>query len=121
MTLQKLVSLRLMFGFGAKHKKIPFRYIPRFYDENREELLNRVNAIKAAMGEGGGDGPKPGSTIRGAFTSHKPRKSVKQIKLRNQNLRLIVILLVLAYLAWQLMTSDFIQHLFDKFDTQPYE
>ncbi|MCO6494195.1 MAG: hypothetical protein J5I91_00760 [Bacteroidetes bacterium] len=110
-----------MFGFGSKQKKVSFRYIPRFYDENKEDLRNRVRAIKEAIGEVDGQKPKPGSSIRGAFTSHKPKKSEKQIRLRNQNIRLILILIALAYLAWQITTSDFIQQLFDKFDPNTYE
>lgn len=114
-----------MFGLNTKHKKVSFHYIPRFYDEKKEEFRNRVRAIKESMGEDGAGGkPKPGSSIRGAFTSKKTVRSERQIRLRNQNIRLLVILLILGYLTWQMLQSDFIKDLFDKFEpntTRNYE
>lgn len=79
-----------------KNKK--FNYKPRFYDEQKEDLENRIEQIKREMGKS--DMPidetyKP--NIKGRFRSTSRRTSEDKQK---SNLRLIFILFLLALLAY---------------------
>jgi hypothetical protein len=113
--LYKVLPLQNMFG---RHKRSEFGYKPRFYDENKEELRERVKAIKRDMGEEVGQS-KPGSQIKGAFTvdRQKDKRTEEQKKLFRNNLRLIIVILLLVFVAWKIISTDSISSIFEKFKT----
>jgi len=93
--------------FGTQHSKREFKYKPRFYDENMEDLRKRVQKLKEEMGEAEKKGFKPGSTIKGAFTTQfKPKRSEEQIRLRNRNIRLFVMFVLLAIAAYYILIDN---------------
>jgi len=103
--------------FGGKHKKSEFRYVPRYYDEEKEKLRKRVRAIQEEMGEVEKKEHKPGSHVKGAFTVNKEKKkSEEQNRLKRTNIKLIIIIFLLAYLAWYLYTTDYFQNLLENFN-----
>lgn len=84
-------------GFFGKYKHKKFNYIPRYYDPQKEDLEERIRNIERKMGVKEGEAYRP--TIRkGQMTNYfnwKTRKSQKR-----SNIRLIVILLVLFFIAY---------------------
>ncbi len=77
-----------------KHKQ--FNYIPRYYDERKEELNERIKQIELEMGVRNPDKnyvPKIKGQIRNQY--------YRNIKERKQsNLRLIIILIALFLIAY---------------------
>lgn len=101
--------------FGS-HKKAQFRYTPRYYDENMENLRERVAKIKAEMGEDNTSSTKPGRNIKGAFQSPKKKElSALQRKNRVTNIRLVIIILMLGYLGYYILTTDYFQDILTRF------
>ena len=74
-----------------------FTYIPRYYDERKEERASRNRKIKEELGIK--DENKYVPQIKGEFRKHYIRKH----RAKNQsNVRLIVILIVLSLVAYYL-------------------
>jgi len=80
--------------------KIPqhktFSYTPRYYDERKENLQERIKKIEQEMGVNKGERYKPKiskGSMRGYI--YKNKKAKKQ-----SNLRLIIILLTLLFLTY---------------------
>ena len=84
-------------SFFGKYKHKKFNYIPRYYDPQKEDLEERIRSIEREMGVKEGEAYRP--TIRkgqmGNYFNRKTRKSQKR-----SNIRLIVILLVLFFIAY---------------------
>jgi hypothetical protein len=101
--------------FGS-HKKAQFRYIPRYYDENLEDLRKRVAKIKAEMGETDTTTYKAGSNIKGSFHAPK-KKELSALQRRNKvaNIRLFVTILLLLYVAYYILTTDYFQDILTQF------
>ncbi|MBE9511542.1 MAG: hypothetical protein IMY71_11745 [Bacteroidetes bacterium] len=80
-----------------KHKE--FNFIPRYYDEKKKNLEERIRSIEREMGVKEGEAYRP--TIRkGQMSSYfrgGKRKAHKQ-----SNIRLIIILLVLFFISYLL-------------------
>jgi hypothetical protein len=88
--------MAIRFFHIPKNKK--FNYKPRFYDEQKEDLENRIEQIKREMGKSDkhvDDTYIP--NIKGKFRSISRRQGEEKQK---SNLRLIFILFLLALIAY---------------------
>jgi hypothetical protein len=103
-----------MFGFGRKHTPSTFNYIPRYYDEDKERFrLKRLSLSQDRDPKTS----KPGRSIPGAFTQHRNHtesriRSVFSSSVRSYNLRLILVCMMLMYIGWVIMTTDYFLQLF---------
>ncbi len=80
------------------HKQ--FNYSPRYWDPEKEEREDRIRRIKAEMGiEVSRDG-KTTTIKRGSFRQTSQKTKVRAT--RSSNIRLVVILAVLLFLAYLL-------------------
>ncbi|MCK4661898.1 MAG: hypothetical protein KAT68_03455 [Bacteroidales bacterium] len=80
-----------------KHRQ--FNYIPRYYDERKEAMEERLKRAKRENGEGNDKEPyKP--NIRGQMRGYF-KKNIKEKK--QSNIRLLVILLVLFLISYYLI------------------
>ena len=82
------------------YKNRQFTFMPRFYNQQKEELEERIKQIeKEVQGEkGGGD---TGKITRGSFrNAYKQRSSAN----RNSLLRVVIIIAILLLLVYFLFT-----------------
>lgn len=100
-------------SFFRMNKPRHFKYVPRYYDQEKEEREERIGRIKEELGisdeeeklkeSGGNQAQRRSSIRRGSFN---PRFASKQERFqRNTPMRLIIILLVLLlllYIFWRL-------------------
>jgi hypothetical protein len=76
-----------------------FKYIPRFYDQDKEELENRKRQIEQEMGIGK-DEIYQHSITRGPLS----RKFAQRKRAnRSSVLRLVIIVTILVLLAWYIL------------------
>ncbi|MGE0089486.1 MAG: hypothetical protein AB7S50_08445 [Bacteroidales bacterium] len=79
-----------------KSKK--FNYKPRFYDEQKEDLENRIEQIKREMGKSDNKGDKTFTpNIKGRMRGNSRRSQEDRQK---SNIRLVFILFLLALIAY---------------------
>jgi len=80
-------------------KSKQFNYKPRYYNEQKEELENRINQIKREMGKGDlSDSKKPYiPNIKGQIRGFGKRTKISRDK---SNLRLILIIAILFALVY---------------------
>ena len=96
----------LKFGFGGKAKPKPFGFKPRFYDEAKEELQERINKYKAIENEELSvekmqERIKSGLRIK-AYGDPKARASAE----RQSTIRLFYIIIVLCLAAYVILSSN---------------
>ena len=85
-----------------RHKR--FEYTPRHYDPDKEELEDRIRQIKQEMGYEIERTPGTRTTIRrGSF--RKAREQAKVRASRASNIRLVVILALLLFIAYFIFFS----------------
>lgn len=86
-------------SFFRTHKPKPFNYIPRYYDEQKEQLEERIRDIEREMGVK--DGKAYRLTIRkghmGNYFKRKQRKTQQQ-----STIRLIIIIIILCLISYYL-------------------
>ena len=87
--------MRVRFFKLPKNKE--FEYIPRYYDEQKEELEERVKKIERKMGVGSGNNEVYVPNIKGQMKSYY-NKNLKERK--QSNFRLVVILIALFIIAY---------------------
>ncbi len=78
------------------HKQ--FNYSPRYWDPEKEALDDRVRQIKQEMGVEVPFDPNRTTIKRGSFRQVRQKTKVKAT--RNSNIRLVVILVILFFLAY---------------------
>lgn len=86
-------------SFFSQHKYKKFHYSPRYYDEQKEDLEQRIRQIEAEMGVVNGKAYAP--KIRKGQMGNYINKNRKR-QSRQSNLRLFVIILILSLGAWLL-------------------
>lgn len=90
-------------SFFRQNRPKEFRYIPRYYDAEKEEREERNRRIMEEMGLDENGDKKPGGIRRGAF---EPKFRTKDEKMRHYtSLRLIVIIMILfliTYFFWKI-------------------
>ncbi|OFX88345.1 MAG: hypothetical protein A2W99_07695 [Bacteroidetes bacterium GWF2_33_16] len=91
--------MALKFFHTPKNRQFSFK--PRYYDEQKEELENRIKQIKRDLGQSNGIGGEKSYTpnIKGRFRSNLRRTSDAN---KNSNIRLIIIIIALALIAYYL-------------------
>ena len=89
-----------LFGFYKPLKPVPFTYHPRFYDEKREEMLERRKAAEELQG----NNPE---ALKARIRRNMRReityltdKKFRQQRVAKSNMRLIVIIAVLCLLIF---------------------
>jgi len=86
-------------SFFRTQKPKPFNYVPRYYDEQKEQLDERIQDIEREMGVKDGKAYRP--TIRkgqmGNYFRMKQRKTQQQ-----SNIRLIIIIIILCLISYYL-------------------
>ncbi len=83
-----------------KHRQ--FNYVPMFYDQDKEERMERERKIRAEMGLDDKQTDERTSTIqRGSFRQAASRQQVRSN--RNSNIRLMIILGILFFLAYLIL------------------
>lgn len=98
------------------NKNRRFNYVPRFYNEDMDDLRNRVNSAKAKENEeydikGFKDRIKQGYERRDqAYNTHHNKE------IWVSRLRLFLIIGILTLITWQLMTHDLLTFIFEAFD-----
>ncbi len=75
-----------------------FEYSPRYWDPEKEERQDRIRQIKAEMGIDIPSDPNRSTIKRGSFRQARQKTKIKAT--RNSNIRLVVILAVLFFLAY---------------------
>lgn len=78
----------------AKHKQ--FEYSPRYYDQQKEELEQRIKAIK---GEQNSEGEITKYRLENFFQKRRS-SSFAQKQKRQSNLRLVLIIIILGILVY---------------------
>ena len=86
-------------SFFSQHKYKRFHYSPRYYDEQKEDLEQRIRQIEAEMGVFNGKTYVP-KIRKGQMGSYINKNRKRQS--RQSNLRLFVIILILSLGAWLL-------------------
>jgi len=77
-----------------------FSYSPRYWDPEKEEREDRIRRIKHEMGIDIPSDPTRSTITRGSF--RQARKTIKTKASRSSNIRLVIILAVLLFLAYLL-------------------
>jgi hypothetical protein len=86
-------------SFFRTPKPKRFNYIPRHYDEQKEQLEERIRDIEREMGVTKGEAYRP--TIRKGHMSNYFRR--KQRKTQQQStIRLIIIIIILCLISYYL-------------------
>lgn len=83
-----------------------FDYKPRFYDPAKEERKEKLSELRKSLGKpplNADQEVKPGYSIKGSFRPKMPRTSYSS---RTSTIRIFVIIGVLLFLAYIIMTSD---------------
>lgn len=86
-------------SFFRTYRPKEFNYIPRYYDEQKEDLEERIRGIEREMGAKKGDAYRP--TIRKGQMSNYFRRTKRKAQ-KQSNIRLIVILLILFFISYLL-------------------
>ena len=84
-------------SFFRTPKPKPFNYIPRYYDEHKEELEERIRNIEREMGVKEGELYRP--TIRKGQMSNYFRRKQKRMQ-KHSNIRLVIIILILLLISY---------------------
>lgn len=104
----------LKFGFGGKLKPRKFDFIPRYYDEEKEELRNRLGKYE-------GDASKEEEVkhrIKSGFRQkYYGDNSYRKRETRKSNLRLLYIMIVLFFVCYLILKSDKITQLMQYLDS----
>ena len=82
-----------------------FDYTPMYYNPEKEELDNRVKAIKESMGEKGSEDDKDREAVlRARFKQNSDSLSYKS-KNRSNTIRMLIILGLVLYLGYIVFTN----------------
>jgi len=84
-------------SFFRTPKPKSFNYIPRYYDEQKEDLEERIRNIEMDMGVNKGEAYRP--TIRKGQMSNYFRRKQKRVQ-KQSNIRLVIIILLLLIISY---------------------
>jgi len=84
-------------GFFKTREPKRFNYQPRYYDEQKEDLQQRIRQIEQEMGVDNGEAYVP--KIRKGQMGNLYRKRRKKLQ-RQSNIRLFIIFLILILISW---------------------
>ena len=89
-----------LFGFFKPLKPVGFDYRPRFYDERKEELLERRKAAEELQGENPEALKARIKRNMRRQSSYLSNKSARQQQVAKSNMRLLAIIAVLTVLTF---------------------
>lgn len=98
------------------NKNRRFNYVPRFYDEDMDDLRNRIKAAESKEKneydvKGFRDRIRSGYERReNAYNTHHNKA------IWASRIRLVLIIGILSVITWQLMTHDLLTFIFEAFD-----
>lgn len=92
-----------LFGFGKRPKPQQFKYIPRYYDEDKEERADRLGLNAKDDVERAKQRLKSGLRRGGGY--RYMNVDTAQAK-KQRNIRLILILAILALFVYYVLVSD---------------
>ncbi len=95
----------IKFGFGNRAKPRTFDYKPRFYDPAKEELEARIQKYRQPGGAGDETIDQVKLRIRTGLQQKWQKGSIKT-QVRQSNLRLLYIIVILVLLAFLLLSSN---------------
>lgn len=84
-------------SFFRTPKPKHFNYIPRYYDEQKENLEERIRNIEIEMGVKEGEAYRP--RIRKGHMSNYFRRKQKRVQ-KQSNIRLVIIILILLLVSY---------------------
>ena len=103
----------LKFGWGGKVKPRRFDFIPRYYDEEKEDLQSRLEKYD----EGEHSEERTKHRIRqGIRQKYNGDLSYRSREVRKSNLRLVYIIVVLFFVSYMILKSDKIVKLMEYLD-----
>ena len=91
------------FGFGKRPTPRRFEYLPRYYDEAKEELENRIGAYDEKEGEEMLSKHRIRMGLRNKYYGNPELRSSET---RKSNVRLIYIILILSFVTYLIIKSD---------------
>jgi len=100
----------LSFGKRPKHKK--FGYIPRFYDEEKDQLQQRIDQHKGAVSDKDKVKQRISSGLRNRYVGDA---AYKKASVKKSNLRILYILIILMFISYIILTSNRIQLFLETF------
>lgn len=104
----------LKFGFGGKIKPRRFDFIPRYYDEAKDDLESRIEKYDGEQKEQEKVKQRIKSGIRSKYNgdaSYRSRES------RKSNIRLLYVIIVLVFVTYMILKSDKIVQLIEYLDS----
>ena len=96
----------LSFGFGKRPKHKKFDYLPRYYNENKENLSQRISQHSGEVSDEDKLKQRISSGLRHKYIGNE---SYRKATVRKSNLRIVYILVVLCIVSYLILTSDRIQ------------
>jgi len=93
----------LRFGFGKRMKPRKFDYIPRFYDEQKDQLDSRIDKYHGDVTEGAKVKERIKSGLRSQYQGNAEYRS-REVK--RSNLRLLYIIVTLILVAFLILRTD---------------
>ncbi|NNE27366.1 MAG: hypothetical protein HKN09_11030 [Saprospiraceae bacterium] len=91
------------FGFGKRPKPRRFDYIPRFYDEAKEELEDRIKSYSGELSEEDKAKHRISSGLRNKYYGD-PKYRSRQVN--KSNLRLVYIIIILFFVTYLILKSE---------------
>lgn len=103
--------LGLKFGKLPRHRT--YSYTPVYYNEQKEDLENRVRKVKREMNEGGKSIEEVKANIRYGFSRTAPERYSKSPWEKFYGLRIILLSSVIGFLVYLVYSSQWFVHLLD--------
>ena len=93
----------LRFGFGKRIKPRTFDYIPRFYDEKKDELESRLDKYEGDVTE---DAKVKERIKSGLRSQYQGNAEFRSSEVRKSNLRLLYIIITLILVSILILRTD---------------
>lgn len=103
----------LKFGFGGKIKPRRFDFIPRYYDQAKDELESRLGKHKDHHDKEAYVKERIRTGIRSRYAGDS---NYRAREVRKSNLRLLYIIIILFFVSYMILKSDKIVMLMEYLD-----
>ncbi|MBT8190119.1 MAG: hypothetical protein KJO50_09995 [Bacteroidia bacterium] len=91
------------FGFGKRPRPRRFDYIPRFYDEAKEELQSRLDQHNETMSKEDMAKQRIRSGLRNKYYADP---AYRESQVNKSNLRLVYIIIILFFITYLIIKSE---------------
>jgi hypothetical protein len=103
----------MKFGFGGKIKPRKFDFVPRYYDEIKDNIETRLGKPDEELGSK----ERLKERIKfGMRQKYYADKSLRTKEVRKSNIRLLYVFIVLIFVCYMILKSDKITQLFQYLD-----